>query len=104
MTDTTLAPAAPVTIVTPIPVPVPLIAPDLSNETVDKALVTVTETAAPFLPPKVRAAIYTVGGIVAVAAGAAAPVIGGTIGVVLESVAAAAAAVISVSALSHISK
>ena len=88
----------------PAPVAVAVIAPDLSNETVDKALVTLTEVAAPFLSAKVRAAIYTVGGLLAVVAGAVAPVVGGTVGVVCESIAAAAAAVVSVTALGHIAK
>jgi hypothetical protein len=100
MTDTTLTAVAPI----PAPAPTPLVAPDLSNKTVDAALVTLTGVAVPFLPKKVRATIYAVGGIVVVAAGAVAPVVGGTIGIVLESVAAASAAVISTSALSHIGK
>ena len=95
-------PVNPTTI--PTLAPVPVVAPDLSNETVDKALVTLTETAAPFLSPKVRAAIYTVGGLVAVVAAAVSPVIGGTVSIVLDSVAAAATALVSAIALGHISK
>jgi hypothetical protein len=97
MTDTTLTAVAPVAAA-------PLVAPDLSNKTVDAALVTLTTASAPFLPAKVRATIYTVGGLVVVATSAVAPVVGGTIGVILESISAACAAVISATALGHINK
>jgi hypothetical protein len=60
--------------------------------------------ACPFIPAKVRAAIYTVGGLVIVGAGALAPVIGGTVGAVLEGIGAAAGAATSALALSHIGK
>lgn len=57
-----------------------------------------------FLSPKVRAGIYAVAGVIAVVAGAAAPVFGGVVGDTLGVVAAAAAAVVGSTALSHVSK
>jgi hypothetical protein len=82
----------------------PVVKPDLSAATVDHAIVELATTAAPFIPAKVRAVIYAVGGVIVVAAGALAPVIGGTVGVVLDGVGAAAGALTSTLALSHITK
>jgi hypothetical protein len=82
----------------------PVVKPDLSAATVDKAVTELGTVAAPFIPAKVRAVIYAVGGVIVVAAGALAPVIGGTIGVVLDGVGAAAGALTSTLALSHITK
>lgn len=58
----------------------------------------------PFLPPKLRAAIYAIAGFIAIAAAAAAPVVGGVIGEVLSIIGASAAAIIGTTALSHVSK
>ncbi|MEO7018358.1 MAG: hypothetical protein ABI067_17760 [Leifsonia sp.] len=82
----------------------PVVKPDLSTATVDHAIVELATTATPFIPAKVRATIYAVGGVIVVAAGALAPVIGGTVGVVLDGVGAAAGALTSTLALSHITK
>lgn len=82
----------------------PIVAPDLSAATVDKAVAEVTAAAKPFIPAKLRATIYTVGGLIGVVSIATAPVFGGTIGDVLGGIGAAATALTSTLAVSHITK
>lgn len=68
------------------------------------AVAAVAAVAAPFIPAKIRAVIYSIAGTVSVIALALSPVLGGTVGVVLGIVGAAAAAVTTATALSHIGK
>jgi hypothetical protein len=82
----------------------PIISPDLSEGAVDNAVTIITEQAEPFLSKKVRATIYTVAGLIAVVGVSIAPVIGGTVGTIIDGISAAAAAITSVLAVSHISK
>lgn len=82
----------------------PVVAPDLSAPTINNAVTNITTAAAPFIPAKVRAAIYTVGSLVSVAAFAVAPVIGGHVGVVIDLVGGATVALNGALALSHVSK
>lgn len=82
----------------------PTVAPDLSSATVDKAVSQLATAATPFIPAKVRATIYTVGGLVIVGAGAVAPVIGGTVEVVLNGISAAVGALTAALAVSHVTK
>lgn len=82
----------------------PLVAPDLSAKTVDTAVTELATAANPFIPAKVRAAIYTVGSFVSVAAFAVAPVVGGHIGVVVDLIGGATVALTGALAISHVSK
>ncbi|MFE4469563.1 hypothetical protein ACFRFH_12180 [Leifsonia sp. NPDC056824] len=82
----------------------PVVAPDLSEKTVDTAVAQLGTVAGPFIPAKVRATIYTVGTLVTVGAVAIAPVIGGHIGSVIDLIGSAAAALTGALAISHISK
>lgn len=86
------------------PTPAPIVAPDLSTATVDKAVSELATVSGPFIPTKVRAAIYTVGGLASVAAGAIALVVGGVIGRDLELVGSAAGVLTAVLAVSHVNK
>jgi hypothetical protein len=92
------APAAPVA------APEPIVAPDLSAATVDKAVTALATAAGPFIPAKIRATIYTVGSLVSVAAFAVAPVIGGHVGVVVDLVGGASVALTGALAISHVNK
>lgn len=82
----------------------PVVAPDLSAPTVDGAVAKIATAASPFIPAKLRAAIYTVAGLIGVATIASAPVVGGTLGDVLGGIGAAATALTSTLAVSHITK
>jgi hypothetical protein len=82
----------------------PIVTPDLTPKTVDKAAVSVTAATAPFIPAKVRAIIYSVAGLIGVVGVAIAPVLGGVAGEVAGGIGAAATAVTSTLALSHIGK
>jgi hypothetical protein len=82
--------------------PAPLVAPDLSAATVSTAVSELTTASAPFIPAKIRAVIYTVGGLVAVASGAVALVIGGVIGRDLDLIGSAAGVVVAVLGVSHV--
>lgn len=95
MTDTTTAPVVEAT-------PAPLVATDLSAATVDTAVSELATASAPFIPKKIRAVIYTVGGLVAIAAGAVALVIGGVIGRDLDLIGSAAGVVVAVLGVSHV--
>jgi hypothetical protein len=99
MSDTTPAPTVEAT-------PAPLVAPDLSAATVSTAVSELTTASAPFIPAKIpakiRAVIYTVGGLVAVASGAVALVIGGVIGRDLDLIGSAAGVVVAVLGVSHV--
>lgn len=82
----------------------PIVDPDLSQEklgTLESAVIT---EALPFIPAKVRATIYVVAGVAGAVALPAAAILRGEIGTVLDDIAAAAAIVASVTAVSHIAK
>jgi hypothetical protein len=79
----------------------PIVSPDVAE--IDPAIATVVTKVAPFIPAKVRATIYTISGIVGVIAAATAPVVGGTVGVVLDVIGGAATVLASSVALSHVS-
>ncbi len=93
-------PAAPVVVVPAAPVA----APNLSAPVIDKAVTEITTAVESFIPAPIRATIYSVGGVVAVAGDALAPVFGGTVGIVLGIVGGAATALVGTLALSHIKK
>lgn len=80
----------------------PVIDPDLSK--IPEVTGDIEKAVEPFIPAKVRAGIYSVCGVIAVAATGAAEVVGGTVGEVLGIVGAAAAAVVGTTAISHIGK
>jgi hypothetical protein len=82
--------------------PAPLVTPDLSAATVDKAVSEIGAASVPFIPAKVRAALYTVGGLVSVVAGASALVIGGVVGRDLDLIGSAAGTLVAVLAVSHV--
>jgi hypothetical protein len=82
----------------------PVVKPDLSAATVDKAVTDIGTAAKPFIPAKLRATIYTVGGLIGVVTIASSPVFGGTLGEVLGGIGAAATALTSTLAVSHITK
>lgn len=69
----------------------------------DGAIATVVTVADPFIPAKVRASIYVIGTVAATALEAVAPVVGGTVGVVVQISGAALAALVGAIALSHVS-
>jgi len=79
-----------------------LVDPNLSAAVLDPALAVVTTTVAPFIPAKVRAAIYVVAPIATIVCAAVAPVVGGTIGTILDAAAAAFAVLAPAVAVSHI--
>lgn len=82
----------------------PVVKPDLSSTSVSTAVATDAAAVAPFLSSKVRSLIYSVGGVAAVVAIATAPVVGGTVGEVLNVVGAGLTALSGGVALSHVSK
>lgn len=79
----------------------PLVDPDPTQ--LEPALEGVLVNAGPFLPAKVRAAIYGVGTPIGAACVAVAPLVGGTIGDVLGIAGAAVVAALGATALSHVS-
>lgn len=108
MTDTPFlsAPVLPAPVLdaaVPAAAPVPVVKPDLSEVTVDKAVEDVATVAAPFLPVKVRLALYTGLGIVAVLAPSIGQVFGGQVSLILDGVGAAAAGAVPILAVSHLS-
>ena len=79
-----------------------LTTPNLTPAVLDPAVTAVVNVATPYLSTKVRSIIYSVAGAVVLIATAAAPVVGGTLGVVFVSLAGIAGVVSSILALSHI--
>lgn len=82
----------------------PIVDPNLNKATIDTAVSEISNAAAPFIPAKIRAAIYSIGGLVIVVAGAVAPVVGGTVGNILDVAASAIGALVGAVAVSHVSK
>lgn len=82
----------------------PIVDPNLSAGTITTAASEISNAAAPFIPAKIRAGIYSIGGLVIVVAGAVAPVVGGTVGNILDVAASAVGALVGAVAVSHVSK
>ena len=85
-----------------IPSRTPIVQPNVTRETVAEAASEAATAAAPFLPRKVRATIYSIAVAIGLAAPALGIVLGGQIGDGLIVMGAAATAITGATALSHI--
>jgi hypothetical protein len=83
--------------------PTPVVKPDLSPESVSTAVGTSASAVAKFIPTSVRATLYSVGAAAAVVAIAVAPVLGGTVGEIVNVVGVGLSALANAVAVSHVS-
>jgi hypothetical protein len=84
--------------------PKPIVAPDLSPEVIAAAETAIIGEVNPYIPAKVRAAVYTAAGAIIVVFPPIAAVVGGEVGSILTAIASAAGIAASTLAVSHITK